>query len=200
MKLYINGCETKDVADSDEVIKDFVGRVSRTHVPAGQMISQVKVDDENMLWRGDDRQVSSCGCVEITTAPANEVLISGLLDAYHTCSSFQETLCAVADGLGTLQNQQALANLASSMETVQWLYTIVSGVERVLGISAAGSAVSAVHAPRTILTGIAGALEEENYVLVSDILRYELVPYIEELQKVLPALIKEADNKLLMLS
>lgn len=205
MKLFVNQVEKQNIGFQGKKMCELVEFVSKFVVPHGEIISDVKVDGKPILWKDDDRDVSSCLEVEITTRNAREVIVSGLIEAHRIYPQFQEQLLKISDNLGTARHRDELKDFASCMETLQWYYVVLSGVQGILGISyreIPHGADFAKHLEtlKISLHGVSVALQEENFVLLSDCIRYELVPVLSELHEFVPVFIKESDRKFVSLS
>ncbi len=205
MKLFVNHIEKQDIGFQGQKMCELVEFVSKFVVPHGEIISEVKVDGKPVVWKDDDRDASSCLEVEIMTRNARELIVSGLIEAHRIYPKFQEQLLKISDNLGTDSHRDELMGFVSCMETLQWYYVVLSGVQGILGISFKDvphgtDFAKHLETLKINLQSISVALQEENFVLLSDCIRYELVPVLSELHEFVPVFIKESDRKFVSLS
>lgn len=206
MMIHINGkAEEITSVSQEQTVSDFITQIARYYVPKVQIITLVKVNGKTVSWERNTEKLDALSCVEILTSPAREVVISGLLKAYQLGDSLQFGLITIADGLGTQHHHRSLEALVEYTDSLQWLHAMLCGVETFLGIAydeiyIGGKLKTSRDALKITLTNISQALQQEDFVLLSDLLRYELAPCMEDLHDVVGSLIKEADRKFLTLS
>lgn len=205
MKFYINGEEKGIAGNGQNTLGDFVVHVSKSYISPGEIITDVRVNGQNAAWKEDTRPLESCQTIEITTSDVKRLLVGGLIDSYRLGESFSNRLRAVADGLATSDHQKALNDFVECLGVVQWFYTVLSGTQNLLGIAyddilPGEKFAEHLHTLEGVLNNTSKALQDEDFVLLSDMIRYELAPRLDDFQKFLPALIKEAEKKLTALS
>lgn len=205
MKLTVNGQDREDFVSADKNLKDFIGYVAKTYVSSEEIISGVKLDGEAVSLEDDSKILETCSSIEVNTTPTSKLLVDGLLQAHQMLGSFQSRMEGMADALMTPQHQNALKELAECMVTVQWFDKLIDGIKRLMGVTLqdnqAGVTVDEYRVKlKDTLSQINQSLQNENYVLVSDIIRYDLVPCLRDLQTIMTSLIKEVDRKISALS
>lgn len=205
MKLTVNGQEREDLASAEQSLQELIGYVSRTYVSPDEIISGVKLDGEEVSLEDENKTTEVCSSIEVSTTPTRTLLVDGLLQAHQMIEGFQSRVEGVADALTTPQHQNALIELAGCMDTVRWFDKLVDGIKILMGVTLqdnhAGASVLEYRAKlKETLSQINQSLQNENYVLASDIIRYDLIPCLRDLQNIFTSLIKEADRKMSALS
>ena len=205
MKILINGQEKEDIRYTEQKIGGLLNYVSKSYVPSGEIISEVKVDGQVFLFDNGDKDMGECASVEVVTSPASKVLVEGLLQAYEMLKGYKSQLTGVADRLGTREHQDALRELAVSMDVLRWFGSLIDGLKHLMGVTHnadyKGMSIEEYRSKlNDALNQLVHAMESENFVLVADILKYDFIPCIVELENILPSLIKEADKRLSALS
>lgn len=133
---------------------------------------------------------------------AREMTISGVLDSLKSLPTVKENVLKVSKLIISGEYKQAMELFLETLEWINWFNKILEGVEVIIGIKMEEVIEGEVSLAerrkelKNILENLIFPFKEKDWIKVSDILEYELVPNLEIWLRGIPELIKILDKKL----
>jgi predicted house-cleaning noncanonical NTP pyrophosphatase (MazG superfamily) len=204
MKIYIDGKEEKFDFKEEISLKEVVLELRKQLALGNQVITSFKVDgklisvlDERLKDIALDKESK----IEITTANPRDLTISGIIDSLgylpHLKENLQKTIAEFSRG----KQREGMNLLINCIDGLNWFNTIIIGVEKILGIdliefNVGGESIANKKVKLAdVLRDLLSSLQNQDMVMVSDLIEYELVPQIEDWINVVSELIKVVDKK-----
>ncbi len=160
------------------------------HLGRGQAIASVHFDGDEILQFRDseylDRPLHSIGEVKVEAKPLRLMAKDAVEDAHRFLVSLQASLADIADAFRNLQTEQANTKLSEVFQGVKMLLSLLEGIELSLtGQYKTGSTQveNAVVEMGPTLESLIEAQTQEDWILVSDILEFELLCNLTSLEQ-----------------
>lgn len=109
---------------------------------------------------------------------------NGLAEGAGVVAELKNSLKSCSDNLRIGQSAQALGELTQAIGNLALLSEFIGELERGLkGLRVTGDVFPAWNDAREAFQGMVSALENRDWVVLSDMIQYELCPMLEETQK-----------------
>jgi len=200
MKLKIDG---KDVNALNEfgdckTLIDTIPALKKLADKSGRIISRIRVDEVELSSSSEaqlkDKPVGSIGLLEVETDSAADLAAATLAGSRRFLDSFKGQ---VDKFIGVLQTGGEEDSYDVFVDDLKGLSTVLQAVGVVkdflksdfsklsVGDQTAGSVIAGTE---DILRQLITALKETDSVYVQDLLRYELIPHVDKIQKLTTSL------------
>jgi hypothetical protein len=139
---------------------------------------------------------------EKSNLSVREITISGVLDSLKSLPKVKENISKVSQLIISGEYKLAMELFLESLEWINWFNKILQGVEVIIGVKMEEvkegdiSLADTQRELKNILENLVFSFKEKNWVEISDILEYQLVPNLEIWIRGVPELIKILDKKL----
>ena len=180
-ELEINGINLPvgpEVHNWNELLQELESK----HLGRGQAIASVRFDGDEIIQFRDskylDRPLVSIGEVRIEAKPLQLMTKDAVEDAHHYLVSLQASLADVADAFRNQLTEQANMKLSEVFQGIKILLSLLEGIELSLtGQYKTGSTQveNAVVEMGPILESLIEAQTQADWILVADILEFELL-------------------------
>ena len=193
MKLLVNGKE-ETVSNMGETLGDLLLHIEKEGVPQGNVVRSIKIDGEKSS--PDSPEAQKTPLSEIATL---EVEISTLSDIINkNIENADAYLIRLIPGI---EKSVELFRMDNEQEANKFFINIIDGIDwlsQVLDMILTAKAIS----PDTVFDGksiqdrrarlvdlteqMVGANKNQDWVLLADLLEYEILPYYQEWSNLLP--------------
>jgi len=193
MKLLVNGKE-ETVSYMGETLGDLLLHIEKDGVPQGNVVRSIKIDGQESS--PDSPEAQKIPLSEIATL---EVEISTLPDIIN--KNIENADAYLTRLIPGIEKSVELFRVGNEQEANKFFVNIIDGIDwlsQVLDMILAAKAIS----PDTVFDGksiqdrraslvdltqqMVGANKNQDWVLLADLLEYEILPYYQEWSNLLP--------------
>ncbi|MDA8233887.1 MAG: hypothetical protein M0Z31_03590 [Clostridia bacterium] len=195
MKIFVNNEEV--IFDGDGTSGEKISELMKTIRGKNLIILETKID--GVVTREDILEllkINQIGQVEVTVTNQHNLIIEGLDTALDYLPVLQKGLEEIAGLFQEGREGEGIALFLEAHTGLDWLEHILRGSRiyfqssnRDLGVQFAEVA----EGYNEKLTELTKAWENRDYVLIADLLEYELAPFIEEIMPLINK-VMEAEN------
>ncbi|OGW27733.1 MAG: hypothetical protein A3K09_06760 [Nitrospinae bacterium RIFCSPLOWO2_12_FULL_47_7] len=196
MKVFINGTEDTQ-SYMGTTVKDLLEEVAQNKAFGGTFISHLKLD-------GQDVNIDSKEVLQTPTAKINSLEIeisslSGLI--IKNISNAEDYLAKLIPGIQKASElfhsgneQEANQFFLKIIDGIEWFSQVVDTVLNIIGDSGGSlcfnkkSILERKHKILDLISQMVAANKNKDWVLLADLLEYEVLPYYSEWQLILPEL------------
>ncbi len=185
MEVVLDGARL-EVEPEGETLQDVIGWLLENQVSADRALREVKVNGEpyNMADMGpaSGMAASEIQHLEVETAEARQVALEFMGQAPTYLEAIAQAVAAVAELFRVVDERDASEQYIAVLESLQLFLTMLEETRRLLGLDLE----SAVYQERTaaaalenlsgLIKKLLDAQENEDWVLLADLLEYDLAP------------------------
>ncbi len=183
---------------------EIIDRITSQGISDNRVITHIKVngqellEDENGLY--PDMGSDEIDSLELETSLPREMAHQGLEDARKYLQKLNPGIEKTAELFRLGEESKANAHYGHCIDGINWFMQILEGVRQVLGlnfqgISFKGKSVQVyIQKQQEIIRQMWRVQVEEDWVMLSDLLEYELLPIMEAWKEILPLLEEKARN------
>ncbi|MDY6862522.1 MAG: hypothetical protein SV062_05970 [Thermodesulfobacteriota bacterium] len=205
MILNINGTNKELNGNfQDKHLSELLKEISRSHLDQNQIITQVKLngkeislDEEKNLGKFCDLKIES---LEIKSDTPYNLARTYLTDAKEYLKNLVTTLESLAHDFRGWELEEAGRKFTHVLDIIDWFYKIIPNLGSFLGIRYD----KIIHKGKTLnqklkyfemtLEVMADAQERTDFIHLADVIEYELLPFFQEWQEIIPVLEKTAEE------
>lgn len=206
MKIFVDNelIEQEDV-DGAATVEDALQQVQAEFGPLGRMVVSVRCDGKeipaNEMAKTLVQPIDSFERVDVVTGTKEGLVIEAMTQATACIGDTEETCKKVAELLKQGDTVEATQMLGKCLLVWQQIHEAVGKSIEMLsldpdGITAGGeSLIDIVARPKTALLEMRDALQAQDYVLLADILEFEISEAIESWRTIIAELHREAEHR-----
>ncbi|PIQ99313.1 MAG: hypothetical protein COV66_12080 [Nitrospinae bacterium CG11_big_fil_rev_8_21_14_0_20_45_15] len=203
MKIIVNGKERPAIAGNQ--VRDILDAILQDVDGSKYFISRLLIDGKEVSANADD--INALPVTEIETLEANVNLLNDSLvkNVTNAQNYLQRLLPGIEKASELFRNENEIeANkfFVQIIDGIDWFSQVLQVVVTVQGfsldeLSIDGKTMKERHDQLTNLTlQMVDANKNKDWVLLADLLEYEIHPYYEEWETLLPALILDSPKDL----
>lgn len=187
MKLYIDG---KEVQWSGQDIDSFWQAVNRELQPKQRVVVEVKCDGLEVNNEAlEDCLKNGVGQIEIFSNTPAELIFDGLAYAIEYLPKLSQGLGKVVQFIQEGEEGEAVRLFLQALEGIEWLNSLLTaietfGIRKEIPDTVKQKIPGAIHDFKSKMQTLLAAWENFDYLLVADILEYEVIPLLEELKSI----------------
>jgi hypothetical protein len=177
-------------------LEEVILELSDKFIPTGQQLFQVRINGEFFTERypRESRYVSvkDVADLDLKTISDSDMARVILRDAAGQVESLVEALQKSADLFRLAAEDEANHYFAQVLDALRWLMQTGEGACQILEVelsqvqdSHSGDVGEFLVSLQEVLEEMLQVYEEEDYILVADLMEYELLPRVQEWQKIL---------------
>jgi hypothetical protein len=190
-RLYLNNEEITAPPPSLSSLEQVIKLVEENFLPPDAVIKQVSLDgspvdanatkDDPSLVFGDLSQREK---IEITTCTLKEIALDSIREAQSYLERAETLTPSIASSFRDFPGPETFESLKQLYDGFYWLSMLLDRLESVYRIDPAGTQINGIsiseHHQRfvSILRQLIGGQEQEDYVLIGDLLEFEVLPII----------------------
>lgn len=204
LNFMVDG-QTHDIKSYDGVALDnIIGMLSSEAAKNGRFIASLKVNGEELetgFETGADMVLADISSLEVTTVSSEQLVLEALAEGGSYLVELRNFLIQTTDAYRTGNETKGRELFIELIQGLEWFVKIASTAELQLKVDFAGTICSgqtlseAVDSLNQILLEIIVAQEQRDWVLLTDLLEYELAPQLELWREIFSLLCKKgADN------
>lgn len=181
MQLEINGINLP-VHPGLHTWEDLLQELESKHVGQGRMISSVRFDGDEVLQFREaevlNRPLQHLNGIQVQASPMEDMVRSAVAEAEGYLVTLQTSLVEVAEAFRHQLAEEANSKLSQVFEGIKMLAALLQGVE----LSLSGQYQQGPTSVAAVLTEMGPTLEgliesqgQQDWILVADILEFELL-------------------------
>lgn len=201
MRLYLDGQEEKIEFKPECSLGQMIDQICSQKIPGDRVITQIRVNGEELLEDENGLYPDIPGDVvdslELKTGLAEEMAKQGLSHARDYLEKLNPGIEKTAELFRTGADAKALDQYGRCMDGINWFIQILEGARQVMGLD-----YKIIHFNKVSVHAYLENLHEniremlkvqcdEDWVMLSDLLEYEMLPMMDGWKEILP-LIEEA--------
>jgi len=204
MRIYVDRREKEMELPPGTSLAEVIDRLRCERILGERVITRVKVngqellEDENGLY--PNMQSDEIESLELKTGLPTEMAHQGLADARDYLQKLNPGIEKTAELFRLGEESKANEYYARCVDGINWFIHVLEGVRQVMGLnfqdlSFKGEPVqSHVGKLQQTIRQMWSAQVEEDWVMLSDLLEYELLPIMEAWKGILPLIERAARN------
>jgi hypothetical protein len=202
MKIYVDRREEDADLPSGLSLSEIIDRISSKSISSERVITKIRVDgkelleDENGLY--PDLNGDEIDSLEFQTGLPKEMAHQGLHDARIYLEKLNPGIGRTAELFRLGEEAKANEQYGRCIDGINWFIRILEGVRQVIGMNFQGMAFkeetvqSRIRKLQETIRGMWSAQLDEDWIMLADLLEYELLPIMEEWKEILPVIEKTA--------
>ena len=187
MKISINGAETEESSFQGETLREVLDEIVKSH--QGTYIRRVWLDGQEVSTSASDTlmsPVSSIELLELELADLKDLMANNLGNAKEYLEKLIPGFQKAADLFRMGNEQEAHKFYLQILDGVDWFSQVVVNIVKSWGKEIEGQSL---EDRQETLTGLMAQMLEANqnqdWVLLADLLEYEMAPFYKDWQEVL---------------
>lgn len=188
-KVWINGEETEVKALQ---LSEVLSEIRRSALQKGEVITNVRIDGESVAVENDEDfahfLLTDLEKIEIKTENVKTVTLNGLDTIYKRKKEMEAVAEEIARKFRTGQQAEAQAKLASFLNEIEYLITLLSSYGAFVHFSSKEDQ-KVLEKAREVLKAMLVSLQQQKYLEAADALEYELLPLQEKIVDRIPYLL-----------
>lgn len=198
MRIYLNQQEEQMEFPPGASLSEVMGCISQKIAHENEVITHVRVngqevdEDENGNYPGVS--IGEIDSVELQTGSAREIACRSLSDAVSYLGNLNPGIKKTAELFRVGEEAEAHVQYGLCVEGIKWFLHILEGVKQVQGLDyqeilfSGPSIQSHIEKLEQTIRDMWKAQSDRDWIMLSDLLEYELFPVMEAWKEILPLL------------
>lgn len=196
MKIFINGVEETQTY-TGVTVAEVLDHVIQNKVFGGTFISALKLDNKAVdIDASDTRQtaVASINSLEIEISSLSSLISKNISNAEDYLKKLIPGIQKASELFHSGNEQEASKFFLSIVDGIEWFSQVIDAVLNVIGENSASlcfnkkSILDRKQQLLELITQLVNANKNKDWVLLADLLEYEILPYYKEWELILPEL------------
>jgi len=204
MRITIDQREEKMELSRGFSLGDILDRIWGERIPDDRVITHIRVNGEELLEDENgvypDFPGDEIDSLDLQTGLSREMARRGLSDARHYLERLNPGIEQTAELFRVGEDAKAHDQYGLCMDGINWFIQIVEGARQVMGLDYGGIFLNKVSVQSYMenlehnIREMWNAQQEEDWIMLSDLLEYELLPMMEGWKEILPLIEEAAEN------
>jgi hypothetical protein len=177
--IIIDGRESSLHINNFANLEELLISVQESHLE-NRIVTDVLVNDENFSelypHQAEDIDSDELRSIEIRSVPYDEMAMNVTEELYKVTDIINTGSRRVADLFRQADDNEALELFQDVLEVIRNFMGMVNVLRNDFSISVSSEFVEKVEQTSALLSEMSDVLENEDWILLSDLLEYELVP------------------------
>lgn len=196
MKIFINGVEETQTY-TGVTVAEVLDHIIQNKVFGGTFISALKLDNKAVdIDASDTRQtaVASINSLEIEISSLSSLISKNISNAEDYLKKLIPGIQKASELFHSGNEQEASKFFLSIVDGIEWFSQVIDAVLNVIGENSASlcfnkkSILDRKQQLLELITQLVNANKNKDWVLLADLLEYEILPYYKEWELILPEL------------
>ena len=187
MRISINGAETEESSFQGETLKEVLDEIVKSH--SGTYIRRVWLDGQEVSSSAPDTlmsAVSSVELLELELADLKDLMANNLSNAKEYLEKLIPGFQKAADLFRMGNEQEAHKFYLQILDGIDWISQVVQTVVNSRNKELEGQDLKDRQERLTcLMTQMLEANQNQDWVLLADLLEYEMIPFYENWQEAL---------------
>ena len=194
MKILVNGIE-KNLACDGKTLGDLLDRILENEPESGNCFSNIRLNEEDVLVDSHEvRQIliSKIETLETETLSLNQILEKNIANAEDYLKKLIPGIQKASDLFRSGNEQEANKFLINIIDGMDWFSQVTDSIARAIDFESAdiifeGKTIQERQEHLVELTRqMVEANQNQDWVLIADLLEYEILPYYTDWEEQLP--------------
>jgi hypothetical protein len=204
MRITIDEREEKMKVPLELSLGDILNHIWSERIPDDRVITRIRVNGEELLEDENgiypDLPGDEIDSLELQTGLSRKMAFRGLSDAKDYLERLNSGIEETAELFRVGEDIKAHAQYGRCMDGINWFIQIVEGARQVIGLDYGSIFFNKVSVQSYMenlehnIREMWNAQQEEDWIMLSDLLEYELLPMMEGWKEVLPLIEEAAEN------
>ncbi|BDU51071.1 hypothetical protein [Haliovirga abyssi] len=191
MEIFIDkvkvDADIEKTDDLDTIIKEVENFIKET----GKVIISINIDGR-ALEDVDNVTINEVKKIEFETQIPQVLLLESFQEMNNYIYKLKDGIQNIVNLLAIEEESEAFTIIVQLTNGLEWIDNVFSSVKEILGIEFKKIEFDElIESFQNIVESIVESIEDRDYVLLSDILEYELLDMLEDIEKKLPILYDE---------
>lgn len=205
MRIYVDSQEEKMDFPPEFSLGEIIDQVSNERISDSRVITNIRVNGQELLEDEDGLYPDIAGgeidSLELQTGLSQEMAHRGLQDAKNYLEKLNPGIEKTAELYRVGEDAKAHDQYGQCMDGINWFIHVLEGARQVMGldyekISFNGVPVrSYVENLENVIREMLAAQSDEDWVMLSDLIEYELLPIMKGWKEILPLIEEAARNQ-----
>jgi len=173
-------------------LEEILAEIHARYLPPGEELYQVHLNGRffSETYPRESRYLSreEIERLEVRTLPATEMARVILMETAAQAEVLGRAVKECARLFRTAPEQEALRVLAQILEALRWLLTTGASGRRLVGAEKSPEVDRFFRHLEALLTEMEDYARQEDYILLADLMEYELLPLVEQWRRLLTTL------------
>lgn len=204
MRITIDEREHRIKVPVESSLGDILDHLWSERIPDDRVITHIRVNGEELLEDENgiypDLPGDEITSLDLQTGLSQEMARRGLSDAKKYLERLNPGIEQTAELFRVGEDAKAHDHYGLCMDGINWFIQIVEGVRQVMGLDYGSIFFNKVSVQSYMenlehnIREMWNAQQEEDWIMLSDLLEYELLPMMEGWKEILPLIEEAADN------
>jgi hypothetical protein len=197
MKLFLNSAEVNIEDKGLVTLTDLIAYLKSKVIDSTHKITKIVVDEREVAVDDQHLRLSECLSISITSADPYKLADEGLCNMTEYVIHLLPMIRKCAENFRTKSEEEANKFYGEALSALKLVFDLIGGVENMLSINYSEISVNGeklndkILKLHKVLTSMHDAQKNSDWVLLADLLEYELIENLEEWQNSLPAIREE---------
>lgn len=196
MKIFINGVEETQTY-SGTTVAEVLDKVIQDKVFGGTFISALKLDNKIVDIDSDKTRqtpIVDVNSLEIEVSSLGSLVIKNIANAEDYLKKLIPGIQQASELFHSGNEQEANKFFLNIVDGIEWFSQVIDAVLNVIGENSASlrfnkkSILDRKQLLLDLITQMLNANKNKDWVLLADLLEYEILPYYKEWELILPEL------------
>ncbi len=194
MKILVNGIE-KNLACDGKTLGDLLDRILESEPESGNCFANIRLNEENVLVDSPEiRQtlITQIETLETETLSLNQILEKNIANAENYLKKLIPGIQKASDLFRSGNEQEANKFLINIIDGMEWFSQVTDSISKAVDFQSAdvmfeGKTFQERQDHLVELTRqMVDANQNQDWVLIADLLEYEILPYYADWEEQLP--------------
>ncbi|MFQ5443653.1 MAG: hypothetical protein ACE5EK_03445 [Nitrospinales bacterium] len=194
MKIIINGREESIDFEGDTLGHAFA-EIKKHPSSTEKIISQLRLNDKEISWDTKENletPLSDTDTIEVEFSTLNEIILKNINNAEHYLQKLIPGIEKAAELFQTENEQDANKYFLIIIDGIDWFSQVLDGVMKAAGLDPSSIELKGetLQNRKNHLIDLMGKMLDANqnkdWVLMADLLEYEIAPYYKEWTQLIP--------------
>jgi len=208
IRVFVDKNEVLGLETDEGSIDELIRRLEAEVLPPETVIRQIHVDGVPVLLNDADRAseilrsgVKGRGSVEVSTATVEELASDSIVEALEYLSRIETLAPGLAAGFQSTPGPETFESLRQFYEGFYWINLLIERLESTFQIGLESIVLDGVSAPDQhkhfleVLKELVDAQERQDFLLLADLLEYEVLPVIPFWRKIFTTIAGRLGNR-----
>lgn len=191
MEIFIDGMKVDANIENTDNLDAIIREVENFIKDTGKIIISINIDGKP-LENIEIETIKGIKKIEFKTQIPQILLLESFQEMNNYIYKLKDGISNIVNLLASEQEQEAFNMIVQLTNGLEWINNVFASVKEISNIDFEEVEFDEmIESFQNILESIVDSIEDKDYVLLSDILEYELSEIIEKIEKNLPILYNE---------
>ncbi len=186
MEIYINGENLEFELGKEDSLNSIIKTVKEYLKEQKQSVIEIKINDKNIDDIGS-LNLSEVKKINFETRTTEKLLLESLQEVNIYIDKLKLGVESIVDYLSNNNEKEAMELIVQAINGLEWIYNILDSVEKLAIVNYNEASFGDVFLKyENILSEILDSLENKDFIMLSDLLEFEIGDIMDEIKEKLP--------------